>query len=138
MARFKQPASEQEVAWKRWVAAQPEAVRKVAERFDPWTLYRLKTTNHRVSVVSFNAGTESEVTLTVAVTGDFNLVDFERQAVGIKPADLEECALPGPHEKVGSLLTHQEVKENIDVVRVMFRPDLWEMGPDGKARRKEN
>jgi histone acetyltransferase (RNA polymerase elongator complex component) len=69
MARFKQPTPEQEAGWKQWVAAQPEAVRKVAERFDPWTLYRLKTTNHRVSIVSFSGGTFSP--LSCGKTADF-------------------------------------------------------------------
>jgi len=65
MARFKQPTPEQEAGWKQWVAAQPKAARKVAERFDLWTLCRL-TTNHRVSIMSFSGGTEGEVTLAVA------------------------------------------------------------------------
>lgn len=62
---------------------------------------------------------------------------FDRSVFGIDPDDLEECDLPAPEERLGAALTQDEVGDNLDALRVMVRPDLFEMMPDGKARRKE-
>jgi hypothetical protein len=97
-------------------------------------LYRMKSTNRRVTVQSFNEG--PPVTLTVNVEGKFNLVVMERAVFGIDPDDLEPCDLPGDDEMLGSAMTHEQVDENIDALRVAVRPDLWAMGSDGKAKRK--
>ena len=103
MANFAEPTEEQRAGWAEWVAERPEAVRLVAEKFNPWALYRLKTSNHRVTLVSFDEPKDgSPVTLRVNVTGEFNRVAFERCVFGIKPEDLEECDLPGPDEPLGS------------------------------------
>jgi len=103
MANFAEPTEEQRAGWAEWVAERPEAVRLVAEKFNPWALYRLKTSNHRVTLVSFDEPKDgSPVTLRVNVTGEFNRVAFERCVFGIKPEDLEECDLPGPDELLGS------------------------------------
>jgi hypothetical protein len=134
MARFYTPTSEQEEGWKEWVSERPAAVRAVAERFDPWSLYRLKSSGHRVSVYSFSEG--PPVTLTVAVLADFNAVMFERQVFGILPDDLEPCELPAENEVVGALMSQEEVEENLDALRVTVRPDLWQMSEDGTAMRK--
>ena len=48
------PTPEQLREWDRWVADRPEHVRSVAERFNPWTLYRLTTTGQRCSVIGFH------------------------------------------------------------------------------------
>lgn len=136
MARFYDPTPEQEAGWLAWVAERPPAVRAVAERLDPWSLYRMKSTGHCVSVHSLSEG--PPVTLTVNVTADYNLVLFERQVFGIDPADLEPCDLPSPEDVTGAAMTRDEVTENLDELRVLARPDLWEMGTDGKARRKDN
>jgi hypothetical protein len=109
-------------------------VRAVAERFDLWSLYRLKSSGHRVTIYSFR---ESDpVTVTVNVLGDFNALIFERQVFGVAPDDLEPCDLPSADELVGSVIPAGEVEENIDALRVIVRPDLWNMGEDGKAHRK--
>lgn len=62
---------------------------------------------------------------------------MERQVFGIKPDDLEECDLPDENEPVGVMLSGEEVSENIDAIRCMVRPDLFRMGEDGKAVRKQ-
>jgi hypothetical protein len=99
-----QPSPEQEREWKEWVAGRPEAVRAVAERFEPWTLYRMKSTGQRVFVMGFfDADSAGKVLLSVGVTGEFNLVAFERKVFGIDPDDLMECDLPAPDEALGSL-----------------------------------
>lgn len=104
MTRYKEPSAENTKAWNEWVASRPESVRVVAERFDPWTLYRLRTTNQRVFVLAFSEpDKDGKVTCRVGVTGEFNLVTHERHVFGIDPDDLEECDLPRSGERLGSL-----------------------------------
>lgn len=135
MARIVEPTPEQERKWKKWVEGRPENVRSVAERFDPWSLYRLKSTGQRVTVYSFGEEKDGSVTLTVDITGEFNYIVFDRQVFGIDPNDLEPCDLPAADELLGTLLSPADVKDHIDALRVSVRPDLWKMGPDGKAVR---
>jgi len=132
MARLFEPTKAQLAHWRKWVKSRPPAVRAVAERFDPWSLYRLKSSGHRVTIYSFSG----DGTLTVNVTGQFNAVMFDRQVFGIAPDDLEPCEPPAPDEAVGTLMTPEDVDANRDALRVMVRPDLWVMNDDGTARRK--
>lgn len=132
--RFYEPSPEQYAGYLEWVASRPEHVRKVATRFEPWKLYRMKSTGQRVVVYSF--ADADPVTLTVGVLAEFNLLAMERRVFGIDPDDLEECDLPGSDEIVGAAMTQEEVHDNIDQLRVEVRPDLWKMGKDGKARRR--
>ncbi len=133
MARIVDPSKKQEAGWRRWVKSRPAAVRAIAERFDPWSLYRIKPNGERVYLVSIN----ENGTLTVGISGRFNAVVMERNVFGIDPDDLEPCDLPGPDEMTGSLLTDSQVDDNIDALRVMVRPDLWVMDEDGKATRRQ-
>ena len=72
------------------MAGRPDNVRKVAERFDPWTLYHMKSTGQHVTLYSFSEADNGTVTLTVNVTREFNPeVLVERQVFGIDPDDLE-------------------------------------------------
>lgn len=106
-----EPTPEQIEGYKAWVAERPEAVRKHAERLDPWTLYRLKSTGQRVHLVGFDEMQGGKVTCRVGVSGKFNMVTFERDVFGIDPDDLEECDLPEPEEQVGTLdLPIEEVR----------------------------
>lgn len=133
MSRFQDPTNEQIAAWNEWVASRPESVRVVAERFDPWTLYRMRSTGHRVTLYSFGEAPDGSVTLTVNVTGEFNLVTFDRQVFGIAPDDLEECDLPSADESTGAALTPAEVEDNLDELRLQIRPDLWMRMSDGSV-----
>jgi hypothetical protein len=133
MARIYDPTPQQETKWQEWVSSCPDVVRTVAERFDPWTLYLLKSTGQRVTVCSF----WEDGTVSVIVSGDYNLVTFEREVFGIDPNDLEPCEIPSLDEPVGALLSDHEFEENIDALRCIGRPDLWVMGEDGKAKRKK-
>lgn len=126
--RFCQPTKKQEQGYRRFVSKLPAKARVVAQRFDPWTLYRLRDTGDRVIVRSFS----DEGLLTVTVSGYFNLVLFERDVFGIHPSELEECDLPTVDEPVG--VTAPEM--TLDEARVVIRPDLWVM-QDGKAVRKQ-
>ncbi len=116
MARYHTPTAEQEQAWREWVETRPPVVRTIAERFDPWTLYRLNTTGQRVTLHSIS----EDGTVTVNVLGDFNFVVNERAVFGINPDHLEECDLPAPDEVLGSVLTDEEFEENIDLFRAMM------------------
>lgn len=118
MARLIEPTPEEEAEHRAWVAERPAHVRAVAERFDPWSLYRLKSTGHRVVLRSFGEGEGDSVTLRVAILAEFNAVAFEREVFGIDPADLEPCEAPGPDEPVGAVLTEPEdIDAFVDAVR---------------------
>jgi len=97
MARIVEPTQAQVEEWKAWVAERPEVVREIAERLEPWSLYRLKTTDQRVTLYSIS----EDGTVTVDVTGQFNPSLFERRVFGIDPDDLEPCELPTPGEPLG-------------------------------------
>ena len=136
MARYYEPTPEHHAIWIEWVSTRPANVRAVAERFDPWSLYLLKPTGQRVTIHSFSEEKDGAVSLTVNVLREFNAVLFERQVFGINPDDLEPCELPDSSEPVGAVLSHTEVEDNIDALRVLGRPDLWELDEHGKAQRK--
>ena len=133
MARFAQPTPDQEAGWKEWVSERPGCVRTIAERFDLWTLYRMKSTGDRCTLYSFN----ENGTVKVNITGEYNMTLFDRQVFGVDPDDLEECDLPEPDEPLGTVLSNDEVEENIDALRCAIRPDLFEMGADGRATLRE-
>lgn len=117
MALTYEPTPEQKTEWDQWVAERPGNVRRVAERFNPWTLYRHKDTDQRVTLYSFGEQSDGGVTLTVDITGEFNLISFNRQVFGIDPDDLEECDLPVPDELLGEYLNEDEQFQYINVRR---------------------
>lgn len=104
---------EMKEAWHSWLAARPVIVQQLAAQLPPNRLYRLKTSGHRVTLYSYG----EDGTVTVAVTGDYNAVAFDRRVFGIKPEDLEECDLPEPGEPLGTLLSdRKEIDEYIGKV----------------------
>lgn len=117
---YYEPTDEQQKGWEKFLESRPAHVRAVAEKFQPWTLYRMKSTGHRVTIASFSENTDGSVTLVVNVTGQFNLVFFERAVFGIPPEDLEECDLPERDELVGAALDGSEVEQNIDAIRAIM------------------
>ena len=119
MARIMEPTPEQLDGYRAWVASRPPNVRAVAERFEPWGLYRLKPTGPRVIVLSFGEEEDGRVTLTVHVSAEYNFTLFERNVFGINPDDLEPCDLPSDDEVTGAVLTHDEGTEYIDGLRAM-------------------
>lgn len=116
--KFKQPTKQNLTAWKNWLAGRPQCIRDVVEKYklDPWTLYKLKSTNQRVTLLSISEpDKEGKVTCRVNVSGEFNLVAMERAVFGIAVEDLEECDLPQPGELRGSLgLSVEEAKSLLD------------------------
>lgn len=128
MARYVEPTQEQLAGWEQWVSERPPVIQEMAKKFDPWSLYKMKSTGHRVTLSSFN----EDGTVTVNVLAEFNEVLLHERAVfGVNPDNLEPTEVP---EKRGiAILNDKEVERNIDAMRVLVRPDLWEMGSDGKA-----
>lgn len=106
MARFVEPTREQVIVWRKWVESRPPLVRDLARRFEPWSLYRLETTGHRVTVYSYS----EDNTVTVDVLGRFNLVKFERRVFGISPHDLFPCELPASGEPLGVMMSEAETE----------------------------
>lgn len=104
MARVNEPTKEQLLGWADWVAERPKVVRDIAERFDIWTLYRLKSTGQRVQIVAVS----EDGTLRVNVDPAHNLTLMGTTVFGVPPEDLEECDLPGHDEPVGELLTPEQ------------------------------
>lgn len=88
-------------AWAEWVATRPSAVKVLCDRLPPDRLYRMKPHGQRVTIHSYS----ENGTLTVDISGQYNLHAFDRQVFGINPDDLEECDLPAESEPVGTLLT---------------------------------
>ena len=126
MANIYEPTKEEIAAWEEFVQSRPEKVRVVAEKFKPWKLYLNKPSNHRCVLYSFSENGENDpVTMTVDITGEYNLILHDRRVFGVKPEDLEECDLPLPGETLGSILTQKQVEENIDFLRQLIRPDLY-------------
>lgn len=97
MAAIKQVTIKDEHEWKKWAEGRPAIIRELASKFRPWRLYRLVTSGYRVVPYSFN----EDGTLTVVVSGKFNLVKFEHRVFGVNPNDLVECELPGKDEELG-------------------------------------
>ena len=110
MAIIEEPSEEARAGWKAWVAERPDRVRAVAERFEPWRLYHLKSSGHRVVLTSFNEHADGRVTLRVDVLARFNALAFERNVFGVDPDDLEECDLPAPSEPVGAAIPQEDVQ----------------------------
>ena len=118
MALFVEPTSEQRAAYRKWVKSRPPAVRRVAECFDPWTLYRMKGTGQRVTLRSFSESKDKPVTMSVNVSGQFNYVAFDRYVFGVDPAELEPCDLPAADETLGTALTEEgEIQAFVDAVK---------------------
>lgn len=132
MAIIREFTPEEASEWAKWVRSRPPTVRDLCERFPPNRLFRLKSTGDLVTVHSWC----ENGTITVDVTAEFNAVLFERNVFGISPDDMEECDIPGPEVVTGALMSADQVDENIDALRCMIRPDLFIMGSDGKAVRK--
>lgn len=105
-------------AWDDWVSTRPPVIQEMCALLPPDRLYRLKTSGHRVTLMSYF----EDRTVSVAVSGKYNAVIFERQVFGVKPEDLEECDLPTDSEPLGAVLTeHEDVETYIDAVKEAWR-----------------
>lgn len=131
MARIYEPTKAQVRQWEKWVKSLPPKARATGERFNPWTLYLMAETAHRVTIASF----ADDGTISVAVTGQYNDgILFDRRVFGVAPDELEECDIPPEGE---ALMTPAEARDNMEAIKCLVRPDLWRMGEDGKAVRRQ-
>lgn len=78
------PTEEQLAVWNEWVAARPERVRAVAERFEPWNEYQFKETKRVCALYSFEEG--EKITLKVIAPQLFGMTHL---VFGVDPDDLE-------------------------------------------------
>lgn len=106
-----------QAAWAEWVATRPPAVQELCKRLPPDRLYRMRSTGKRVTLFLYC----EDGTVTVSVTGEFNVVIFDRQVFGISPDDLEECDLPPRGELLGTGLT---TDEDVDAFVEAIRPAI--------------
>jgi len=116
MSNWCEPDEDMTEGWAAWCAERPSAVRKVAKRFPPWSLWRLDNgKGRRVYPRSFEEMPDGSVTMTVVVSAQFNQVLAERMVFGVKPEDLVPAGLPGPDEPVGSMgVSISVAKGNLD------------------------
>jgi hypothetical protein len=120
MARYMEPTPELEQLWQQFVESRPPNVRAVASRFDPWSLYRLRASGHRVPIYAFDEEQDGRVTMRVNVLAQFNCILFERRVFGIAPDDLTPCELPTAEELTGALLDTAQAAVLIEAIR---KPD---------------
>lgn len=96
-----------------WLKDRPEIIQEMGKSHPPHKLYLLKTSNHKVFIISYSENR----TVTVVVSGKYNLTDFERRVFGIKPEDLEECDLPKEGEPLGVMLNQEQAREYIQSIK---------------------
>lgn len=126
MANWIEPTPERLAEWDEWKRGRPACVLAVADRIVPWKLYRMKSSGHRVTIISYSEMEDDTCKLQVAVTGEYNRVLFSRRVFGVDPDDLEECDLPAPGEDVGD--TSADAGYTDDDVKNILIPELKKRG----------
>ena len=101
MARYREPSETEEQMWKGWVASRPPDVEAIASRFEPFSVYRMKSTGQVVVPIGFTEPHEGPVTLLVQLAGEFNPQPGERPIENVDPDDLEPCEIPDPRTCAG-------------------------------------
>lgn len=114
-------------AWEEWLAERPEAVAKAARQYPPNRLYRMESTGHRVTILSYEEGDDGECkTCRVLVSADHNCVIFARQVFGVRLDGLTECDLPEEGELLGSLSSEPIPPEEMEILEQLIPPE-WKM-----------
>lgn len=93
----------------------PEEARKMVLKKPPNLLYKLISTGQRVYITAYC----EDNTVKVSITGEFNLISFEREVFGIELEDLEECDLPPAGEPLGVTQTEEETERLIAALRAL-------------------
>lgn len=75
--------------WESWVSSRPPIIQEMCRKWPPDRLYQMDTM-HRCTIYSYS----EDGMVTVRITGQYNLIPFDRQVFGIDPASLHECDLP--------------------------------------------
>lgn len=71
----------------QWFADRPESIKAAMRLRPPLILYKLLTSDHLVTILTYDE--VDPVRATVAVTRQFNAVDVERAVFGVKLEELE-------------------------------------------------
>jgi hypothetical protein len=125
MANIIEPDEEYMREYEKMFEILPTNQQEVIKKFPPWKLYRLKSTNQRVEILTIGTDKDNTVKFRVDISGKYNMILFDRQVFGIDPDDLEECDLPD--EPVGTLLTEEEdIDKSIEFFRKQMYPDARE------------
>lgn len=117
-ARWTEPDDDQRDAWEEWKTdpSRPADMRAVAERFDPWSMYRLKTTGQRCGVVSFfESDGDQPVTLGIYAEHETLGPISAVKVIGVSPDDLEPWT--------GSERPEWEVEREGDAVSFRIAPE---------------
>jgi len=96
-------------AWVELVDAMPPMARSYAEQYPPNRLYLHHPTLRRVTIVSYDV--DRGMTFTVAVSGKYNSIEYDKTLGGIRPEDLTECDLPAADEVLGAWLPKAQVPD---------------------------
>jgi hypothetical protein len=94
MAKVFEMTPDQEKEWQQWLADKPLIIRELAAKYPPDRLYLLKTTGQKGLIESYF----EDGTVRMSFDGRYCKVLFAKSVFGLRPADLEECELPGPGE----------------------------------------
>ncbi len=116
------PTPDELAEWEAWVSTRPADIRAVAERWNPWTLYRLKSTGQFVTILSYQEGNHGEgdpmfhdVTLNINVDARWNWAAFPgRNVFGVKPDDLEEFDEMPPEMDFGPIIYEGLEEKTLD------------------------
>jgi hypothetical protein len=81
---FKQPE------FNEWVKTRPDYIQELIEKYPPDALYRINKTGQIVTIYLYS----EDGTVTVDVSGEFNLQMIDLRVFGVDPLDLTECDLP--------------------------------------------
>lgn len=87
--------------WNEWIKERPTIVWEMCKSHPPNKLYYYARTEHIVTIHGYS----EDGTMIVNITGEYNLVTFDRQVFGIKPEELVECDFPEPGAELGTILT---------------------------------
>jgi len=96
-------------SWDKWVKSRPKNIQILCKKLPPDRLYKIKSTGQRVTILSYS----EDNTVKVDITGEYNLLPFNREVFGIQPDDLEECDCP-EEEILGVTLTNKEAEDYIN------------------------
>lgn len=87
-------------------------IQEMAKKYPPNLLYRLKDDGNRCTLYSYS----EDGTVTVNITGEYNLVAFNRQVFGIDQKTLTECEPPEEGQPIGTMLNNEQTEDFISLV----------------------
>lgn len=113
--RFEPPIDYME-DYEEWCKTRPPKVAELARKFPPWMMLRWSPRDMpykglRCFSVGVHETEDGDAKMMIAITGQYNFIEFERRVFGVDASELVECELPGPDEKLGAVLTQEQARE---------------------------